>query len=1433
MSSISNPSSSFEVSRSRDATAAIRGYVYQVDTTILRWLQLKVGEELYLERGEDIDCVKQLWNAGQEEESSLLEQVKSLSSKVTLRTPSTLAALANCYDHREQNRGQKLVFRFTTNAPIGKERLSPLAGRGITVWNELRIKGKSEQHYATNLEGLRAIVKASKRPEDIPEQLWMGFQSFWCGASLDELFGFIESFEWSCAAPQSPGLRLRLQFQLIEEKFAANEAQSQAQYCRLFFYVFDLLTQDGIKLLSAATLKAQLILPTLEQEEQARLINTLNTLESRIGSLEGNLGQLKVHVEDLYAQVGRTLEIGATFDALANLELAIPLAAPKSAPRTSNVERLQSALKEATWLALHGGIGSGKTQLGIALASAWAGSTVWLRLQGVPDEASVARLDSACLQCLRLNGVQISAIQTSPTALYIQTARRLKKGTLWVFDHLPRLNDNDEMGVRLTQFAKALGAHGHRLFSTGRHPLPEVIKNLTSVQVENSTVPPMDSDEVLEFLAVLKAPQIRQTSQFARFICGLAAGHAWRLGVALEFLSQHNWSLGDDVYTSLLTNGDATNLNDNTRDLLRQTHTQNASLDLLLRLNLWVGSFAQEEVRVAASVKPEIPHPQQTFHPLIGPWVQKVGSGYEISPMIRALGSDDVPLDVRRACSLAFSQRIMKRRGGRLNSFDVHDIILHLHSGNDSDGAARFLAWGLSHLTKIEEGNHVLPERERQDPAGLLSLWWEAALPSTVSLPIRLLLRARQLLTGAQFNKDVTRIMDDLFVASQVALQESHSSSQSEVVAENIWSVFDAVLSAYPVWPERDFPRANQVSWAVVQALVHHPIRPSGSLPDGASPVMLVWWNVYSVHTRAHAQMWLECFQQCAKELRQRIAEHELAAILSPTLMEAYCSEISNKDTNQRRKCLEDLSRVAWEGELYVLWALATREQSFIWAESPHTASKALTLLQSALSQATEARSLFVIEERLGHLYSVQKQYKHALRYFDKALAEPTTSFSLDRLNTYIKAAYSASFHDEEKAASYTAKGVQFARDCPEIPPLHRVKVLGEHGVALWQTGDRIGSFSALAEGFDILLSHREDTSKWRALFTLYGHTCGYYAGILSTGKPPTHFDQNGGGETLARPTLTWFLNHAQIAGHGSLPYHENTEAAVPTQLSMMASALGQTNEATHWAQRGLEMARESGFWLPLAVLAPQLIPSLLNQNRFAEAMELALEAGALRPMPTSAPNLRPGLSQAEILNETQQTASEQSSYASLAWGLLPTFVRLMTIVLSDPEAAKRHSEEVKSLCKEAAAVSPDPQVWERAILIVECTSDDAIPAQPLVDLTNSYKNDSQVLHAIGYLGALSKKELSMKDRLRAHFAVIPTLENYYRSESFYSHILTPYVLAYWNAMLNRWPNSFSSLERIEQELAIIAESPLGKRNKRVLHAIGNQLSFEFIENPE
>jgi hypothetical protein len=91
----------FVAPRNRDAWSTIRGFVYQADLTIERWLHLEPEQDLQLECGEDIDTVSQYIQDGVEER--LLEQVKHRQESVTLKHASVLTALANAAMSYDEN----------------------------------------------------------------------------------------------------------------------------------------------------------------------------------------------------------------------------------------------------------------------------------------------------------------------------------------------------------------------------------------------------------------------------------------------------------------------------------------------------------------------------------------------------------------------------------------------------------------------------------------------------------------------------------------------------------------------------------------------------------------------------------------------------------------------------------------------------------------------------------------------------------------------------------------------------------------------------------------------------------------------------------------------------------------------------------------------------------------------------------------------------------------------------------------------------------------------------------------------------------------------------------------------------------------------------------------------------------------------------------
>lgn len=132
-----NTPSFFNEISGRDAWGTIRGYVYQVDLTILRWMELEENDSLELECGEDIDIVHR--DLQKQELSRELEQLKVREYNLSLNQKVVLEILKNFYTHKVNNPGQNLTFRFVTNTAYGREQTALFARgeKGIDAWIRL------------------------------------------------------------------------------------------------------------------------------------------------------------------------------------------------------------------------------------------------------------------------------------------------------------------------------------------------------------------------------------------------------------------------------------------------------------------------------------------------------------------------------------------------------------------------------------------------------------------------------------------------------------------------------------------------------------------------------------------------------------------------------------------------------------------------------------------------------------------------------------------------------------------------------------------------------------------------------------------------------------------------------------------------------------------------------------------------------------------------------------------------------------------------------------------------------------------------------------------------------------------------------------------------------------------------------------------------
>ncbi len=300
----------FVISRQRrDATVVIRGYVYQVDTTLLKWIDLEPDQWLELEAGEDIDVLqKAVTNRNQIDR--VLEAVKCREKNLTLRSPEALSALATFHEHRQSNQSLKLGFRYITNSSIGIEEppVTEVGTPGIHLWERIRSGQVTGKAKSAVIRALRSFLKGSSRPAELASETWESFHRFLKRCTNPELNRFIDAFEWGMEHPSPDDLEGKVRYALITAGKVKAIDDAQAAFEHLFHFVFALLSKRSAKILTPELLVQEL--KKLDQVETGRniLLNLRGievTLQGRFDRLEERIAPLQSDMDSVKAALAR------------------------------------------------------------------------------------------------------------------------------------------------------------------------------------------------------------------------------------------------------------------------------------------------------------------------------------------------------------------------------------------------------------------------------------------------------------------------------------------------------------------------------------------------------------------------------------------------------------------------------------------------------------------------------------------------------------------------------------------------------------------------------------------------------------------------------------------------------------------------------------------------------------------------------------------------------------------------------------------------------------------------------------------------------------------------------------------------------------------------------------------------------------------------
>ena len=280
----------------RDAFATFAGYVFQVNVTILRWLELAPQDHLELETGEDIDLVQGASGQDDKEKQRVMEQLKQKGCTVTLRNSDSLEAIANYCRHLEANPGALLRFRFLTTAAVTKER-SPWRRPqpAIELWEGIRLGRLPKAERPAALVALRDFLNVCPKPAELSADIWAALERVLADADIETFDRIVDTFEWATESGNHEVVE-----QVIREELQArdpdhSEARAKILYRNLFSFVINLLSRKGQKELTRDLLNREMAETSMVLSDHL----AASTLRSWIAYVDAKLEDHESRIEEL------------------------------------------------------------------------------------------------------------------------------------------------------------------------------------------------------------------------------------------------------------------------------------------------------------------------------------------------------------------------------------------------------------------------------------------------------------------------------------------------------------------------------------------------------------------------------------------------------------------------------------------------------------------------------------------------------------------------------------------------------------------------------------------------------------------------------------------------------------------------------------------------------------------------------------------------------------------------------------------------------------------------------------------------------------------------------------------------------------------------------------------------------------------------------
>ena len=1412
----------FKEIKNRDAWATIRGFVYQVDRTVLRWLELNDNEVLELEKGEDIDIISQ--NFEKQEILRKLEQVKHRKSNITLNQEVVLEILLNFFVHKSNNPSKKILFRFVTNTVFGIERPSLFSdGKGgIEVWIELF---KSNSFDSTDkrlitikthlLKKIKEKIVDDSTPytdkEKLSQNNWKNFKTYL--ENDDQLIEFIQDFEWSLKNDDNVQIGESIKEKLLDDNVVIDRIAAETLYSRLFLYVFKLLCKSSLKQLDKGELLNQVSLPELSSTDQ-NLLNLLNNfaniLDSKVSELEV---QLSTNTADITALIG-DVELITNSDTVFNFRLKTLSVKPPSLIRNGSLrkEKVADILKmfeKYSWIGFQGINGTGKSQLASLICLEFENFR-WLDLRTYMKDIE----KTTCLLESFLSIISNCKIVQDRQAWIEEVVKSIPDNTLIILNDIPRTRQDSPISELLILLTNAAVDSNLKLLTTSNHKIHNSVKQLldTNLFAEYYDFEFTD-EELVEYL--IKSGANETISSYISLIASLSHRNPRLISAIIYHLRAINWGENsEELFDVILNKEFSSEILDDAQLSINKFIPDVESRELLYRLSLIHWNFNFQEVKTISDIEEKITHPNEKLQDLVNIWIQEQSDkAYQVSPLIYDIGEKNLPEDTIQNVHLAIAKSIISNK--KIDQISASKSITSFIKGKDYNNA------GIVLLNVFQSANST-EEIKQLENWGYLNYWSDLDIPKEMSVVLRSYIRYEQIRLGRSLDRDTTLFLNRL---EEYLAEESLSSSESILVhCLNLVNFHEGDNAKY-------WTHLNEVlmRWKDLK-------EPFKDVINVEMVVELLWIPVQNLKSDYDIKNWLASIGQVEKVTRINFFDNDI----SQTAISIISSKVANSENHKEEKHknwvkilnqLDSLASYFNERNLEVLEAVVLKEIIALEFQINKNPSIAVEKTKLNAEKFSTSEAKYLLFENIGKLYYNNNNIKESNLWLFRALEFDCTD-QVNYIDTLIYGASSISETDSSKSVELCKCAVELAGQREDYQELDYIKILSELAIAYWINGNFYDSFESFENVVNRLFKTKSKhlDEYWIRLFSWTGHALGYISASVSSERVP-QFARDGGEYVKPYQGLLSF-NTKDLSDL----YKPKNDPIIMVHLAIFSDGVNNIQKAYYWSLRAFDLSRKTGdqqIFLMISGVCSQY--SLIN-FKIEEAFESYLLFSAVTShLKGDAKERHASLSEIKLADIFTNKPSENWNTAedtTVSFAIIPLFIMVLNAQLDNWENKNDHSKNFRYTIENYIQDASDKNLWELVLELSDRILEKNITERELIDRSNTFSSQERKnLQIICILGVIysTKDHANLLKQIINIFPYLTKILGTYRSVI--KFVIIPFIKnRSLHVLKETFVGSKNDLERIANEIENV---DLLDKNaiQKMLQPVVEELEIKIIDN--